>query len=60
LLKISFGVALTYGCIRGLMSGEGMYDSQSRHIMTSSQIIGIIIGLALIADAVIYNFIPLI
>ncbi|MCC7478415.1 hypothetical protein IT575_08120 [bacterium] len=47
-LLILLGIALILGCIRGLMNREGMYDSESTSIMFWSQILGIVLGVALV------------
>ena len=49
LLIILLGIGLVIGCIRGLMNREGMYDSESTNIMFWSQILGILIGVGLVA-----------
>lgn len=49
LIIIVLGLGLIFGCIRGLMNREGMYDSESSNIMLWSQILGILIGVVLVA-----------
>ncbi len=49
LLLILLGIGLIIGCIRGLLNREGMYDSESTNIMFWSQILGIVIGVVLVA-----------
>lgn len=46
------GVALIVNCVRGLISQQWVYDEQSSKMMNLSQLLGVLIGLALIADGV--------
>lgn len=46
------GVALIVNCVRGLISQQWVYDRQSSKMMNASQLLGVLIGLALIADGV--------
>jgi hypothetical protein len=43
------GVGLAFNCLRGLLSREGMYDSESTSIMFWSQLGGIALGVMLTA-----------
>jgi len=51
LAEIFIGIGLVVNCTRGLFSGEGMYDKQSTDIMVGSQILGILLGVFLLAAA---------
>jgi hypothetical protein len=48
-LLILLGLGLALGCLRGLLNREGMYDEESRAVMLFSQILGLLLGLALAA-----------
>jgi hypothetical protein len=49
--KVVVGLGLLVGCIRGMFSGEGMYDAESTRIMRWANLLGIALGLALLASA---------
>lgn len=53
------GFGLIYGCLTGMASREGMYDSESTNYMLLSQWIGVGIGVLLLANAFGFINIPL-
>ena len=58
--KLVVGASFFLGGFAQFFSREGKYDSESSGIMNWSGLVGILLGAALVVDAVIYNFIPLI
>lgn len=55
LIAIVLGIGLALNCLKGLRSGEGMYDSGSTQYMYFGQIAGIIVGLGAAAWGAIYT-----
>jgi len=49
--ELVIGFGLVINCSRGLLSREGMYDSGSTDMMIWSQLLGIAVGLGLLAVA---------
>jgi hypothetical protein len=57
-LKLFLGAGLIFGCARGLITREWMYDEESTRYMTWTQWVGVGVGLWLIANAFGYFQIP--
>jgi hypothetical protein len=61
--KFIVGPGLILGCGRGLFSGEGKWDAESARIMQWSNVVGILIGAALLCSGLgLYDipFVPFI
>ena len=59
LAEVVIGIGLLFGCARGLLTQEWVYDRQSAQMMNVSQWIGLGIGLLLLAHAFGFISIPL-
>lgn len=58
ILLILGGIGVAIGCLKGLFSGEGMYDHESRSIMFWSQLLGLFLGLGAAALGLLMIFGP--
>lgn len=57
--EVVIGIGLVWGCARGLITQEWVYDRQSARMMNVSQWIGLALGLLLLAHAFGLIHIPL-
>ena len=57
--KIIIGIGLVYGCARGLLTQEWVYDAESAALMNRSQWIGLALGVFLVANALGFVSLPI-
>jgi hypothetical protein len=57
--KIFIGIGLVYGCARGLLTQEWVYDAESAKLMNRSQWIGLALGVFLVANALGFVSLPI-
>jgi len=49
ILEVIVGAGVIVNCIRGLLTQEWVYDEESSKMMNASQLVGLLVGAALIA-----------
>lgn len=57
--KIFIGIGLVFGCARGLLTQEWVYDAESSKLMNRSQWIGLALGVFLVANALGFVSVPI-